>query len=235
MTKPALRSITAMKRARDVLQREVRGRQGDLASLVGASRVRVNQALVMLKKRGGISTDQYHHITVHDEDVLARIGIVNVQQLRAWRGYFIVVAFVVAAIVTPPDVISQLALAIPMVILYELGIIFSKVLLKEKLSSLVRSMALLSLLTDLLDLSKLDAGRLELEQRPFALALCVDEAIELIAPAAARRPLDVVVRGLASAPPKSFRHTSTWPSNSADVISAQSTCFWASACRSGRF
>jgi hypothetical protein len=34
--------------------------------------VRVNQALVLLKKRGGISTDQLHHITVRNEDVLAR-------------------------------------------------------------------------------------------------------------------------------------------------------------------
>ena len=50
----------------------IRLTQGDLASLVGASRVRVNQALVLLKRRGGISTDQHHHITVHDEDVLAR-------------------------------------------------------------------------------------------------------------------------------------------------------------------
>lgn len=50
----------------------IRLTQGDLASLVGASRVRVNQALVQLKRRGGISTDQHHHITVHDEDVLAR-------------------------------------------------------------------------------------------------------------------------------------------------------------------
>ena len=50
----------------------IRLTQGDLASLVGASRVRVNQALVQLKKRGGISTDQHHHITVHDRDVLAR-------------------------------------------------------------------------------------------------------------------------------------------------------------------
>ena len=50
----------------------IRLTQGDLASLVGASRVRVNQALVLRKKRGGISTDQHHHITVHDESVLAR-------------------------------------------------------------------------------------------------------------------------------------------------------------------
>jgi CRP/FNR family cyclic AMP-dependent transcriptional regulator len=50
----------------------IRLTQGDLASLVGASRVRVNQALVLLKRRGAISTSANHHITVHDEDVLER-------------------------------------------------------------------------------------------------------------------------------------------------------------------
>jgi CRP/FNR family cyclic AMP-dependent transcriptional regulator len=50
----------------------IRLTQGDLASLVGASRVRVNQALVMLKRRGAISTDQHRHITVLKEDVLGR-------------------------------------------------------------------------------------------------------------------------------------------------------------------
>jgi len=54
--------------------------------------------------------------------LLARMGIVSVQKLREFRGYFIVVAFIIAAIVTPPDVISQLALAIPMCLLYEVGI-----------------------------------------------------------------------------------------------------------------
>ena len=54
--------------------------------------------------------------------VLARMGIVSVAKLREFRGYFIVLAFVIAAIVTPPDVVSQLALAIPMCLLYELGI-----------------------------------------------------------------------------------------------------------------
>ena len=54
--------------------------------------------------------------------VLARLGIVNVEKLKAFRGYFIVLAFVIAAIVTPPDVVSQLSLAIPMCLLYELGI-----------------------------------------------------------------------------------------------------------------
>jgi sec-independent protein translocase protein TatC len=54
--------------------------------------------------------------------VLARLGVVSLEQLKSFRGYFIVLAFVVAAIVTPPDVVSQLALAIPMCLLYEVGI-----------------------------------------------------------------------------------------------------------------
>ena len=54
--------------------------------------------------------------------VLAALGIVSVAKLKEWRGYFAVAAIIVAAIVTPPDVISQLALFIPLVILSELGI-----------------------------------------------------------------------------------------------------------------
>jgi sec-independent protein translocase protein TatC len=54
--------------------------------------------------------------------VLARMGIVPIEKLKEFRGYFIVLAFIIAAIITPPDVVSQLALAIPMVILYEVGI-----------------------------------------------------------------------------------------------------------------
>jgi sec-independent protein translocase protein TatC len=63
--------------------------------------------------------------------VLVRIGIVTVVQLRAWRGYFVVAAFVLSAVVTPPDVISQLALAIPMCLLYEAGIIAAKIFVKH--------------------------------------------------------------------------------------------------------
>jgi sec-independent protein translocase protein TatC len=62
--------------------------------------------------------------------VLARMGVVTIEQLRKWRGYFIVGAFIVAAVVTPPDVISQLALAIPMCILYELGILAAQFFIK---------------------------------------------------------------------------------------------------------
>ncbi|RRS05084.1 twin-arginine translocase subunit TatC [Aquabacterium soli] len=54
--------------------------------------------------------------------ILSRMGIVPVAKLKEWRGYFVVLAFVIAAVVTPPDVVSQLALAIPMCILYEVGI-----------------------------------------------------------------------------------------------------------------
>lgn len=54
--------------------------------------------------------------------VLARMGVVTIEKLKEFRGYFVVLAFIIAAIVTPPDVVSQLALAIPMCLLYELGI-----------------------------------------------------------------------------------------------------------------
>jgi sec-independent protein translocase protein TatC len=63
--------------------------------------------------------------------VLARMGIVTIEQLRKIRGYFIVGAFVVSAVVTPPDVISQLALAIPMIILYEIGIVAAQLFIKH--------------------------------------------------------------------------------------------------------
>ncbi|MBP9904887.1 MAG: twin-arginine translocase subunit TatC [Rhodoferax sp.] len=54
--------------------------------------------------------------------VLARMGIFSIEKLKEFRGYFVVLAFIIAAIVTPPDVVSQLALAIPMCLLYEVGI-----------------------------------------------------------------------------------------------------------------
>jgi sec-independent protein translocase protein TatC len=59
--------------------------------------------------------------------VLARMGVVSIQKLKDFRGYFVVLAFVIAAVVTPPDVVSQLALAIPMCLLYELGIWAAKI------------------------------------------------------------------------------------------------------------
>ena len=59
--------------------------------------------------------------------ILVRMGAVTIQQLTDVRPYFIVGAFVVAAVVTPPDVISQLLLAIPMCLLYEVGIVAARI------------------------------------------------------------------------------------------------------------
>jgi sec-independent protein translocase protein TatC len=55
--------------------------------------------------------------------ILTRVGIVTVAQLRQARPYVIVGAFVVGAIFTPPDVVSQILLALPLCLLYEAGII----------------------------------------------------------------------------------------------------------------
>ena len=63
--------------------------------------------------------------------VLARMGIVSVQKLKDFRGYFVVLAFIIAAIVTPPDVVSQLALAIPMCLLYEIGIWAAQIFIRH--------------------------------------------------------------------------------------------------------
>ncbi|MFO1217531.1 MAG: twin-arginine translocase subunit TatC [Burkholderiaceae bacterium] len=63
--------------------------------------------------------------------VLARMGVVSVDKLKAFRGYFVVIAFIVAAVITPPDVVSQLSLAIPMCLLYELGIWAARVFIRH--------------------------------------------------------------------------------------------------------
>ncbi|HQR86594.1 MAG: twin arginine-targeting protein translocase TatC [Burkholderiales bacterium 35-55-47] len=63
--------------------------------------------------------------------VLARMNVVTIDKLKDFRSYFIVLAFIIAAIVTPPDVVSQLALAIPMCILYEIGIWAAQLFIKH--------------------------------------------------------------------------------------------------------
>ncbi|QIM54456.1 twin-arginine translocase subunit TatC [Hydrogenophaga crocea] len=63
--------------------------------------------------------------------LLVKMGMVSIQKLKDFRGYFIVISFIIAAVVTPPDVISQLALAVPMCVLYELGIWGAQLFLKN--------------------------------------------------------------------------------------------------------
>ncbi len=59
--------------------------------------------------------------------VLVRMGVVTVEKLREIRPYVIVGAFVVAAVVTPPDIMSQLFLAIPLCLLYEVGLLLAPI------------------------------------------------------------------------------------------------------------
>ena len=58
--------------------------------------------------------------------VLVRLGVVSLEKLRAIRGYVIVGAFVVGAIFTPPDILSQLMMAVPLWLLFELGLLVAR-------------------------------------------------------------------------------------------------------------
>ncbi len=64
--------------------------------------------------------------------LLAATGLVSVEKLRSARGYVIIGIFVVAAILTPPDALTQTAMAIPMWLLYEAGIIFAAIVQKSR-------------------------------------------------------------------------------------------------------
>jgi sec-independent protein translocase protein TatC len=64
--------------------------------------------------------------------VLVLTGLVSVQQLREWRGYVIVAIFIIAAVVTPPDVVSQISLAVPMCLLYEVGIFCAQIAARRR-------------------------------------------------------------------------------------------------------
>ena len=64
--------------------------------------------------------------------LLARVGIVNSEGLKKKRRYAIVAAFAAAAILTPPDPLSQISLAIPIILLYEISIISARMIEKKR-------------------------------------------------------------------------------------------------------
>jgi len=58
--------------------------------------------------------------------LLVRFGVIGIDKLKEARPYVIVGAFVIAAVVTPPDVLSQFMLAVPMCLLFELGLFLAR-------------------------------------------------------------------------------------------------------------
>ena len=64
--------------------------------------------------------------------LLARIGIIDSEYLRQRRKYFVVIIFTMAAILTPPDPITQIGLALPLLLLYEISIITVKFIEKKE-------------------------------------------------------------------------------------------------------
>jgi sec-independent protein translocase protein TatC len=64
--------------------------------------------------------------------LLVRMNVLTIKKLKEIRPYVIVGAFVISAVVTPPDVFSQLILAIPLIVLYEAGIIAARLIVGKQ-------------------------------------------------------------------------------------------------------
>jgi len=65
-------------------------------------------------------------------ELIAKVGIVTHTSLKKFRKYAIVIAFVAAAFLTPPDPFSQISLALPIILLYEISIYIAKIIQKNK-------------------------------------------------------------------------------------------------------
>jgi len=63
---------------------------------------------------------------------LYSIGIVDIESLRSFRGYLVVSSFILAAVITPPDIFTQVVLALPLIILYELSLLAIKIFSRKK-------------------------------------------------------------------------------------------------------
>lgn len=63
--------------------------------------------------------------------LVTKTGLVSLKQLKAFRKYMVVLAFIIAAILTPPDVVSQMIMGLPMVLLYEFGLLLAWILNKR--------------------------------------------------------------------------------------------------------
>ena len=72
-------------------------------------------------------------VKVHFAAIIALVltNLVTLEKLRSIRGYVLIVVFIVAAILTPPDVLSQFSMAVPMYLLYEGGILFAAILARS--------------------------------------------------------------------------------------------------------
>ncbi|HFS66698.1 MAG TPA: twin-arginine translocase subunit TatC, partial [Flavobacteriia bacterium] len=69
---------------------------------------------------------------------LAKMGLVTPEFLKKYRKYAFVIVLVLAAIITPPDVLSQIIVTIPMMLLYEVGILISKIIVKKQNQALTK-------------------------------------------------------------------------------------------------
>ncbi|MFZ2627671.1 MAG: twin-arginine translocase subunit TatC, partial [Rugosibacter sp.] len=67
--------------------------------------------------------------------VLVKTGLVSIEKLREWRPYVIVGAFVVGAVFTPPDVVSQFMMAVPMWLLFEAGVFLASLIARPLASA----------------------------------------------------------------------------------------------------